>query len=603
MNKKRFSIMIVLLIAVLSVFPLSAKSKFSKQEFDKFIIQTMNEWKVPGIAVGIIQDGKVILAQGYGYRDMEKKLPVTDRTLFAIGSTSKAFTAFIMGTLVDEGKVEWDQPVRTYLPDFKMFDPYVTEHMTPRDLLIHDSGLPRYDIIWYGADRNMDDLYKSLQYLEPTKGFRTTFQYQNLMYMTAGYLEAKIAGTSWQNLVKQRIMNPIGMKNSNFSVIESQKADDYALPYDEENGKIIPIPFYTKVENLAPAGAINSNIDDMLLWVKLNLQSGKWGDKQLINAPTLKMIHSPQMVLTGGSASRLAEKYDELSFANYGMGWFIQLYQGKMILHHGGNIDGFSAYVTFMPKTNSGIVILTNKNNTLIGIAVSFYIYDALLGIQPRQWGKELKAFLDGGAPTGTEKAPDKDKFKKENTTPSHPLADYAGEYQRPGFGSLFVSVKDNALYFDYNKISSSLKHYHYDTFEIEKGLVKGFKFLFHTDEKGDISAVSVPVEPGLDLYLFNRVPESKLKSPEFLAKFTGKYVVEINKVPLSIVLKGGNVLTVELPGQPPFDLIPYKDTMFNIKGLNGFSLEFVIDDQGKVNRLIAHQPNGNFDAKRVSDN
>src|SRR5271165_741007 len=197
--------------------------------FDTFANLALKDWKCDGFAIAIVQDGKVILSKGYGLRDVKKNLPVTEKTLFAIGSATKSFTVTAMGTLVDQGKLDWDKPVRDYLPDFRLWDQFATERMTPRDLVTHRSGLPRHDLMWYNSPFSREELFARLRYLEPNKDFRTTFQYQNLMFMTAGYLAGHVAGTTWEQLVRKSIFEPLGMKGSNFSVTDSLKSADYSL--------------------------------------------------------------------------------------------------------------------------------------------------------------------------------------------------------------------------------------------------------------------------------------------------------------------------------------------------------------------------------------
>jgi CubicO group peptidase (beta-lactamase class C family) len=512
--RKRFSAAMVLLIILFLYLPLSAQGHLSRKEFRKFVYRAMDVWKVPGAAVGVIYKGNVLLAEGYGFRDVEKKLPANRHTIFAIGSSTKAFTTLAMGILVDEGKLDWDRPVKHYLPDFRMYDPYVSEHMTPRDLVIHNSGLPRHDLMWYGSNRTRKELYDLLHYLEPSKGFRAAYQYQNLMYMTAGYLVGRITDSSWENVVQKRILDPLGMTGTNFSVSVSQTGDNYALPYEEEDDRIKPVPFYPGFSeahaNVGPAGSINSNITDLLKWVKLHLRQGKWKDLRIINESTLQQIHTPR-VIPGGITAALLSDFKEFSYPTYGMGWFIQHFRGHKILHHGGNIDGFSAMVSFMPGNNSGVVVLTNKGGTFLTLAVVLHVYDRLLGIEPAPWSQRFKTEIDKLRAAQKAKEDEEDKLRKKNTGPTHPLTEFAGEFEHPAYGPLFITVKDNALHFEYNRFSSPLGHFHYNVFKAETGLAKGLKFQFLLNEKGDIDRVAVPLESGVDNIVFRRAPGKKM--------------------------------------------------------------------------------------------
>jgi CubicO group peptidase (beta-lactamase class C family) len=235
----------------------------------------MQATRVPGLALGVILGDEVILAKGFGKRDIASGLEVTPRTLFAIGSSSKAFTAKGLAMLDDEGKLEWDKPVKHYIPSLQLYDYVATERLTPRDLLIHNSGLPRYDILWYNnANLSRKDVFERLQYLEPTRDFRTTWQYQNLMYATAGYLIEIISGQTWEEFIRQRILEPLGMSDTNFSVHDSQQTPDFALPYKETKQQIERIDFYDRMQAVGPAGAINSHIMDMAKWTSCLINEG-----------------------------------------------------------------------------------------------------------------------------------------------------------------------------------------------------------------------------------------------------------------------------------------------------------------------------------------
>ncbi|KAB8330820.1 beta-lactamase family protein [Scytonema tolypothrichoides VB-61278] len=239
------------------------------QGLSEFINKTIQEWKVPGLAIAIIKDSQIIFCEGFGLRDVENNLKVTQKTLFAVASCTKAFTTMAMGILADRGKLDWDKPVRNYLPTFKLYDSYATEHMTPRDLVTHRSGLPRHDFAWYGSVFTRQEIFERLQYLQPTQELRTTFQYQNLMYMTAGYLVGEIAQSSWEDFVQQEIFNPLGIKNSHFAVFKSQKSDDFAFPYKQKDEEVNKIPF-RNMDTIGPAGSMNSNITDMAQWLLLH---------------------------------------------------------------------------------------------------------------------------------------------------------------------------------------------------------------------------------------------------------------------------------------------------------------------------------------------
>lgn len=569
----------------------SAERLRALQKIRVFADSMRKVWKVPGLALAIVMNGEVIMSEGFGHRNVKEQLPVTSNTLFAIGSSSKAFTAMCVGILADEGKVDWDKPLRNYLPTFKLHDDFASARMTPRDLVTHRSGLPRHDLLWYGAAFTRKEMFDRLQYLEPSKDFRTDYQYQNLMFMTAGYLVEQINGGTWEDFVRSRIFKPLGMMSSNFSVHESQKAVDFALPYQEKKDIVTPIPF-RDITEIGPAGSINSNLADMSKWVLLNLSKGKAGATQVLSEAGLTQMHTPYMAI----AQPL--KYTELSHASYGLGWFIRSYRGHAQVSHGGNIDGFSALVSLFPQDNFGAVILTNLNGNPLPGLVNNYVSDVLLNLEPVDWNARVKAERDKATEEAKKKETEEALNRKPGTKPSHALADYAGEYEHAGYGVLKVSSDGKALKGSFNAFTIAMEHWHYDVFrgtlledEEEKMLLS-----FMSNEKGDLDRVSVPLEPAVQPIIFTRKASAQMSDPKFLAQFIGEY--ELSGQTVTVTLRGEKTLTLTVPGQPTYELEPYKDTEFNLKSLTGYSVKFTME-KGKATAVVFHQPNGVFTAVR----
>lgn len=596
MYKRFFKLALFLFVFSLFLCTSLFAQKFAQEKslegFKEFVDQQLKEWKVPGLAIAIVKDGKVIFSEGFGYRDVKNKLEVTPKTLFAIGSCSKAFTATAIGILVDEGNLDWDKPLRDYLPAFKMHDSFATERMTPRDLVCHRSGLPRHDAVWYSSPFSRKEIFERIQYLEPSKDFRSFWQYQNIMFMTAGYMVGQIAGTTWEEFVQKKILDPLGMKDGNFSVENSKKALDFALPYTVKKEEIKEIPF-RNIDNIGPAGSINSNVTDMAQWILLNLNKGKWGDKQIISEANLSQIHSPQMIMPAPI------KYDEVLYSSYGMGWAITPYRGHLLIHHGGGIDGFISWVSFMPRDKIGLVVLTNTDNAPLATIIGYNVYDRLLGLDQIPWSKRFKGERAKAKEAEEKGKKEKATDRKTGTHPSHPLKEYAGNYEHSGYGILTIKLKDDQLIGTYNMMDFPLKHYHYDIFEVAEVdfPMKGLKVSFFMNLKGDIDHLSVPLQTGVKDIIFTRVAEEKMKERSFLEQFTGEY--ELAETILTVSLKGENTLTLTVPGQPEYELVPYKGTEFNFKNLSGFSIKFKMDESGAVTEAILTQPNGVFAAKK----
>jgi CubicO group peptidase (beta-lactamase class C family) len=562
------------------------------QGLDVFITDVMKEWHVPGLGLVVVKDGEVIVSKGFGLRDVEQNLPVTPDTLFAIGSSTKAVTTLSMGLLIDEGKLDWDTPVREYLPTFRLADTAATERMTPRDLVCHRSGLPRHDLVWYNSPASREELFSRLRYLEPSSDFRTTWQYQNLMYMTAGYLVGALAGTSWEEFVQQRIFAPLGMGVSNFSVQISQQSDDVALPYREKDEQVEQIPF-RDISTVGPAGSINSSMNDMAQWLLLQLNKGKVGEQQLISEGNLAQMHTPQMV------RQEPVRFDEVLPIGYGLGWFIDAYRGRLLIHHGGNIDGFSAMVAFLPRDNIGVVTIANLNASPLPQLVAYNVFDRLLELAEIPWSErahklvdEQKAALEKGKETSSAE-------RRPNTHPSHDLTEYAGVYHHPGYGRLTVTLVDDILSASINDLLLEVEHYHYDIFEcVLNDWDLRVPASFITDVSGNIASVAIPLEPSTPAIVFTRVPDESLRDRAFLEPFVGAYESEV--VRFTIALRGENALTLTIPGQPIYELEPYQNTMFTLKGIPNVSITFNADDTGNVTEAQFKQAGAVFVVRRV---
>jgi CubicO group peptidase (beta-lactamase class C family) len=565
--------------------------------FAEYIEEKRQAWKVPGIAVAVVKDGEVIFSQGFGLRNVAENLPVTPETIFAIGSSSKAFTAASVAIGVDDGKLEWDKPVQTYLPAFKMKDDFASARMSARDLLCHRSGLPRHDLGWYNSEATREQLLERIQYLEPNRDFRTHFQYQNWMYMTAGYLAGYVQGTSWEAVVRERIFAPLGMTSSQFSVDESQSAPDFALPYDEKDGEVKQIPF-RNITTVGPAGSINSNVVDMIKWVQLQLDGGKLGEQVIFSEASAKQLHSQQMVCND-------PLWGEVFGGNpvsYGLGWFMNPFRDQYLIHHGGNIDGFSALVSFMPALKTGMVVLTNLNGNSLTTTVTNTFYDRLLGGEGKDWHGYFMGFREKMKAQLEEAKSKSAADRVEGTQPSHALDAYVGEYEHPGYGVLKIAkAADGGLTLTYNRIDMALKHYHYDIFEATmESNEASFKLTFATDLKGNIGSLGIQLEPSVKDSIFTRMPDKSMANRAFLEPFVGKY--EVMGMTLTIDLRGEDQLIASIPGQGDQTLVPYQGTTFNLKGLTGFSIEFKRDDSGAVTEAIITQPGATLSAKRLAE-
>jgi len=555
----------------------STDSRPTLEGFDSFAQQVLKDWKCAGFAVAVIEGGKVTYAKGFGSRDLKSNQPVTSKTLFAIGSSTKSFTVTSLGVLVDQGKLDWDKPLRGYLPDFQLMDQFATERMTPRDLVTHRSGLPRHDRMWFNSPFTRQEIFDRLRYLEPNKDFRTTFQYQNLMFMTAGMLAAHVAGMPWEDHVRKVILEPLGMSSTNFSVVDMQKSAEHSQPYTIVKEQIREMPF-RNIDTIGPAGSINSNVEDMAKYVMMHMQHGKG----ILSLKNSRDMQSPQMSIAGPS-----QENKELGPESYGMGFFLTSYRGHYLVHHGGNIDGFSALVTFMPQDNLGMVILSNQNGSRVPTVVSYDLYDRLLGLDQIDWTTRFKTQQERGR-AGTEEAKKKGYTAQvQGTHPAHQLADYTGDYESPAYGIASVTLENGALNFRYHGNGGPLNHYHFEVFEVAERELEPLskeKVSFHTNLRGDVESLSVPFEPNVKDIVFSRLADQRMRETSFLQPLTGVY--QRGRGTVTVAMKDDRSITLTMAGQPPVDLEPMRGTRFTIKGQNGSIVEFKGDD------LVFYQAN-----------
>ena len=579
---------------------LAQRATAALEGLDAEIEQALTDFNVPGLGIAIVAGGEVIYARGFGFRNLDKELPMTPDSLFPIGSTTKAMTSTVLGMLADDGLLDWDEPVRRHLPTFTLADESITARITPRDLVTHRSGLPRHDMLWYNNnDGTRTDLIERLEHVEFTADLRERFQYNNLMYMTAGHLAGQVAGASWEDTVRTRLFEPLGMTRSNFSVSTSQQDPDHARPYRENDDELEEIPF-RPLDLIGPAGSVNSSVNEMTRWLEFNLSGGQVGDRQIIDRATLADIHSPQMTTPGGSTRK------DIISVGYAMGWGVSVYRGHRRLGHGGGIDGFITSVILFPDDNIGMVAFTNSGSNLADL-FNRVAADRILGLEPVDWiGEALEGRRQGDA-IAEEAAKKRDAERKTRTSPTHPTADYAGSYRHPGYGTLTIRERrgKNALTVTFNGIEAPLEHWHYNVWNgAETDGDKTFeqqKLLFRMSFDGDITSVEVPLELAASPIEFDKQPDPQLSDPDYLQRFVGAYTDKASGQTGRLSLAGDR-LQLALPGQPVYTLVPMVSGRFAIEGLQGFSVGFSQDKNGRVTRITYYQPNGVFESERQQD-
>ncbi len=567
---------------------------------DMELQKVLETWKTPGFAVAVVEKNKVVYAKGFGYADYENKIPVTPNTLFAIGSCTKAFTSSLLGLLREEGKMDFNESPQKYFPELKFFSAEMDESIIMKDLMSHRTGLPRHDYSWYlFPTESTDSLIQRIAYQEPFTGVREKWYYNNFMFLMQGAITEKVTGKSWAENVKERILVPLGMTRSNFTIADWQKSEDVAFGYELEKQTTIKKMDYYNIAAMSPAGSINSSVNEMSNWVITWINGGKFNGKALLPAPYVTEAISSQMVVSPALPDK---EISDIHLSNYGYGWFLASYKGHYRVEHGGNIDGFSASTSFFPSDSVGIVVLVNQNGSSVPSVVRNIIADRMLKVARTDWNKDLKTRQDKALKDQKEAEKTKSSSKAKGTRPSHSKQEFSGRYSHPGYGSFDLVVERDSLFAKFKLTKSWLRHYHYDVFESFEAKTKvdttssQLLFNFATNDGGDISMVSLKIEPAIEPIEFKRTPLKMDVDKATLEKYAGEY--ELGGMTVKFFLKGGETLFLTVPGQPEYELIATGKDKFSIKSLDGFKIEFT-DNAGKISEAIFIQPNGTFKAKR----
>ena len=454
---------------------------------DGYIQSTMKDWKVPGVAVGIVQGSAPVYLKGFGVRNIQTRQPVTADTLFDIGSCTKAFTSASIAMLVDEGKMNWDDKVYKSIPFFHLYDPEADENVTLRDLLTHRTGLPGADLIWYGAPISREEIVSRMAYVPPSAAFRTLFQYQNAMYVTLGVAVAQVSGSTWDDFVKQRIFAPLGMNESDTSSIDAQRSPDYASPHVLHKDSVEAIP-WKNIDNAGPAGSINSSVRDMAKWIGLQLNDGVFDGKRLISSKNMQEMHRPQIVIPPGEIPIVF--FPDSMQLTYGMGWFVQDYRGHQLILHPGDIDGFEALTVLIPEIHTGYEVLVNMGGNSYRQALGYHIADMLLHLPNQDWSAHFKkSDADLHAEEKAQVASWESK-RNPNTHPSHELSAYVAGYENPAYGDAAISMEDGRLTLHFHDTPSPLEYFQYDTFlaRLDRRDEEPTRINFDQDAEGNIS-------------------------------------------------------------------------------------------------------------------
>lgn len=581
------------ILAAAPALPAQPSVEQKLQGFDAYMEQVLKDWNAPGVGVGIVVKDKLVFAKGYGYRDYGKKLPYTPNTLQPIASNTKLFTATAAGLLVDEGKLDWDKPIKNYVPAIKFYNDELDRTVTIRDMLSHRTGITRHDLIWYRSDMSRDELFRRIRYLEPSEPMRTTFLYNNMMYIGAGRSIEVLSGKSWENFVRERIFTPLGMTSTIFSIDEMERTPDHGVGYTErrESTELVNIPYYREQDGVGPAGSILSSINDMSHWLIAQMNGGMYNGKQVIPKKVIQATMAPATP-TPNAALEL-RGWGELLNAVYGMGRYTASYRGHLITYHGGDINGFHSQVSFMATDSIGVIVFVIGDHAapLYNI-VSYNVYERLLGMSLTPWSERQNTIRLRNKEIGRTARSRAGAGRVANTRPSHRIDDYVGEFENPAYGVLEVGKGDTALTFSFHKVKAPLYHFHYDRFDTPDDEQNGkWSVNFVTNPQGEVDRAEMSLDQAAVQFM-RRVPPA-LTMASTLRQYIGTYESP-SGTKVEVVLRPDNTLAIQSASGTFQDLIPWQANRFRIREFADVTFEFVVVN-GKVTEMRQTTPAGVF--------
>jgi len=499
-----FSFVLVLLFSA-SLFGQKTLDR-KLNELEAYYEQALADWNVPGMSVAIVKDGEIVFSKGYGTLNVNTGEKVDGNSLFAIASNTKAFTATALAMLVDEGKLSWTDRVRDYLPWFELYSPYVSDNFTIRDLLTHRSGLKTFsgDLIWYGTNLSREQVVRNAKFLEPTFGFRAGWGYSNIMYIAAGLVIEKVTGENWDDFIKERILDPLHMDRTVSSTKALIGMDNVSSPHNDFQDSLITIE-WLNWDNVAPAGAIISSVNDISKWLIFNMNKGVTADGDTLLSSwrfdEMWTAVNPQSVSTWSKRN-----WPSTHFKAYGLGWAMFDYHGRKVLGHGGGYDGFISNTTFVPEDKLGMVFLTNKNTSLY-YPLKFKTLDVLLDAEKEtDWSANFLTMIEQREEMAEKSKAEAEAARAKDTKPTLPVQEYLGTYHCEMYGDAEVYFEGTQLMVHLLPTEifvGTLDHWQYNTWKIE---MKGVPALpsglvnFIIDEEGKVVEMKIDI-PNPDFY------------------------------------------------------------------------------------------------------
>jgi CubicO group peptidase (beta-lactamase class C family) len=468
----------------------SADAAQPDADIDRVVRDALKAWGVPGVAVAVVRDDQIVYLKGQGLRQIDSDRPVTPDTVFPLASCTKGFTTTLMTTLVDEGKLRWDDPVRKHLPWFHLADSLADREVTLRDLVTHRTGLRGHELLWYRSPWKQEEIIRRAGLLPLDKPFRTTMQYQSTMFTAAGLAAASAAKTTWADLIRTRLLSPLEMKSASLTTADAEKCPDRAMPHRPSSGGKPEVIAWYPQETPDPAGSLNVSARDLANWLRFQLADGCFNGRRLVRAEALRETRTPQIALPLEGIDH--DLNPETSLMSYGMGWLIQDYSGKLLVSHAGAIDGFRASLLLLPREHLGIALLYNLHQSRLNMALGNSLIDLFLDLPSRDWNGYFLGIVKKEQATARARIEKRLAGRQRNTRPSLDLSAYAGRYEHPAYGTARITVEDGHLVLRWSSFRCELAHFHFDTFTLSDDVLAGATVSFTLGADGGVAAMRV---------------------------------------------------------------------------------------------------------------
>ncbi len=496
------------IVAILVAFHLTAHAQVDFRKLDAYYAEALKAWDVPGMSIAIVKDGEVVFSKGYGVKELGKRGTPDDNTLFAIASNSKAFTTAVIAQLVEEGKLGWNDKVKDHLSYFELYDPWVSNAVTIRDLLSHRVGLGTFsgDILWYRTTLSAEEIVRRVKHLPKAYDFRSGYGYSNVMYITAGEVIRKVTGKSWGENVRERFFEPLGMTRSITTSKAIEAKGNAATPHALIDGEHKPIS-WEDWETVGATGGVISSVKDLSQWMIFNLDHGVWKGDTLLSPQSRNMVWTPHNMF--GVNHTDGDQTTHLR--GYGLGWGIRDYHGRMWISHTGGYPGMLSTVVLIPDEKLGVVILTNGMRSVFG-PLARYTVDAFLDVPEKDWAAEALESLNARKDTRIE---ERKEARVLGTRPTHDLDAYVGTYVADAYGKIIVKEDSGKLAIEFEHtpdLNATLEHWHYDVWQIhwkKPEPLTWFPFgtvQFELDNNNKVTGISFDV-PNNDFWFYEINP------------------------------------------------------------------------------------------------